>query len=77
VEIDEEARKIGEKDAQRMETCHDFLASLPTHELLWLEEFRNFLLQDVDYALGLKEASHIFGHLSLGMLRFFRPPVAF
>lgn len=39
------------QDAKTVEACHDFLTSLSTKELLWLQEFQEFLIQDVDYII--------------------------
>jgi thiaminase len=42
------------QDAKTISACHSFLSNLSTDELSWMQEFRDFLLQDIDYVLNLK-----------------------
>jgi hypothetical protein len=49
-----EAREDAVQDAKTMDACDSFLGSLSTDELLWIQEFSDFLLDDIGYTLNLK-----------------------
>jgi hypothetical protein len=43
------------QDAITTEVCDSFLARIPTDKLLWIQEFSDFLLQDIDRTLNLED----------------------
>jgi hypothetical protein len=47
------------QDAKTTEICDSFLASLSTDELLWIQEFSDFLLQDIDCTLYIENKPHL------------------
>jgi hypothetical protein len=49
-----DAREDALQDAKTMHACDGFLAGLSTDELLWVQELSEFLLQDVEHTLDLK-----------------------
>jgi hypothetical protein len=49
-----EAQEDAMQDAKTTDACDSFLASLSTDELLWIQEFSDFLLDDIDRTLNLK-----------------------
>jgi hypothetical protein len=53
------------RDAKTISACHSFLTGVSTDKLFWMREFRDFLLQDMDYVLDLKSNPKFFDHLRL------------
>jgi hypothetical protein len=75
-----EAHEDAMQDAKTTDACDGFLASLSTDELLWIQEFSDFLLDDIDRMLNLKNDPTYFvrmgftarnaANLSLGRQQF-------
>lgn len=42
------------QDAKTISACHSFLTKVSTHELFWIQDFRDFLLQDMGFVFDLK-----------------------
>jgi hypothetical protein len=60
-----ELREDAVQDAKTTDACHSFLASLSTDELLWIQEFSDFLLEDIEYTLNLKNDPTYFARMEL------------
>jgi hypothetical protein len=59
-EPEEKERETHPQDLKTMNKCHDFLANLSSNELFWIQEIRDFLLQDITYGLNLKNEPKFF-----------------
>ncbi|KAG8814015.1 hypothetical protein FRC17_001330, partial [Serendipita sp. 399] len=50
-------------DQETIERCNAFLDAQPTPHLLWLQEFRTFLLNQIDWELDIKNHPNIFAEI--------------
>ena len=58
-----ETREDAVQDAKTTDACDSFLAGLSTDELLWIQEFSDFLLEDMEYTLNLKNDPTYFARM--------------